>query len=117
MIESWNKVLSEYRRKPIIELLEFIPLKMMKRLIRRKEKVKQWDTDLPPRIHKKLVKIAKFLRKLVVFKATSDEFKVIDYILDSERHYAVNLEHRSYECGVWEVSGISCKHVVLYNIE
>lgn len=112
MTESWNAVLSEYRRKPIIELMEFIRLKMMKRLVRRKEKAEQWDTDLPPRVHRKLAKTAKFARKLLVMKATSEEFEVIDYILDIERHYMVNLKNRSCECGAWEVSDLPCKHAM-----
>lgn len=95
MIESWNPILSKNRRRLIIELLKFMLLKMMTRLIRRREKAEQWDIDLPSRIHKKLVKIVKLSKKLVVFKATSDEFEVIDYVLDSERHYIINLEHRS----------------------
>ncbi|KAH9696873.1 SWIM-type domain-containing protein [Citrus sinensis] len=36
--ESWNGVLNEYRRKPIIDLLKYIRMKLMKRLIRRREK-------------------------------------------------------------------------------
>lgn len=58
---------------------------MMKRLIRRKEKVEQWDTDLPSRVHGKLAKTTKFVRKLLVIKTSNEEFDVIDYTLDIER--------------------------------
>ena len=68
--ESWNGVLNEYRRKPIIDLLKYIRMKLMKRLIRRREKAANWDSNLPPRMHKKLVKIAKSSRNLWVVKAS-----------------------------------------------
>lgn len=38
MSESWNSFLSEHRRKPITELLKFIRLKLVKMMIRRREK-------------------------------------------------------------------------------
>ncbi|KAK9196561.1 hypothetical protein WN943_004690 [Citrus x changshan-huyou] len=40
MSESWNSYLNEYRRKPILELLEFIRMKLMKMMIKRGRSVR-----------------------------------------------------------------------------
>lgn len=69
MIEIWNECLNEYKRQLVIQLLEFIILKIMKRLIRRRKKVEKWELNLPPRVQKKKIKeYAKAARKLLVVK-------------------------------------------------
>lgn len=100
MCESWNGALNDYRRKPIIDLLEFIRLKVMKRLIKRREKVLKWEV-VPPRVREKLGKIAKLARKLLVIKASNIEFEVVDQVIDKERHYVVDLQQIYCECGGW----------------
>lgn len=111
MIESWNGLLNEYRRKPLIDLLEFIRLKIIKRLIRRKEKAVAWDI-VPLRVHIKIAKIAKVARKFIVVKASQTEFKMLDKNVEKERHYVVELDQAYCECGSWQISGIPCKHAL-----
>ncbi|KAH9656287.1 SWIM-type domain-containing protein [Citrus sinensis] len=48
MSESWNSYLNEYKRKSILELLEFIRMKLMKRMIKRREKCEDWESNIPP---------------------------------------------------------------------
>ena len=104
--ESWNGVLNEYRRKPIIDLLKYIRMKLMKRLIRRREKAANGDSNLPPRMHKKIVKIAKSSRNLWVVKASKEHYQVLeDDALDKERSYVVELKQFECECGGWQISG------------
>ncbi|KAL9437136.1 hypothetical protein AB3S75_023055 [Citrus x aurantiifolia] len=111
--ESWNEVLNEYRRKPVIDLLEYIRMKLMKRLIRRREKAANWDSNSPPRVHKKLVKIAKSSRNLWVVKASKDHYQVLeDDALDKERSCVVDLKQFECECEGWQISGLPCKHAM-----
>ncbi|KAH9770952.1 SWIM-type domain-containing protein [Citrus sinensis] len=112
MSESWNSLLNEYRKKPILQLLEFIRLKIMKRLIRRREKAALWYSDLPPRVHRKLTKISKASRKLIVVKASKAQYEVLEFIDDEERHYVVDLKKFECDCGAWQISGMPCKHAM-----
>lgn len=50
MIESWNDFLSDFRERLILKLVDFIRIKVMRRMIRRREKGEAWQTRLPPRI-------------------------------------------------------------------
>ena len=52
--ESWNGYLNEYRRKPIFELLHFSRMRLMNRLIRRREKYEDWESDITLRVKKKI---------------------------------------------------------------
>lgn len=108
--ELWNRLLSEHRKKPILDLLEFICLKIMKRLIRRKKKAVSWDA-VPPRV---CAKIAKAVRKLIIIKASISEFKVIDYVIEIKRHYVINLKHAYCEYGGWQLNEIPCKHALAF---
>lgn len=96
-LKSWNGCLNEYRRQLVVQLLEFIRLKIMKRLIRRKEKVESWDSKLPSRIQQKISKIAKASRKLLVVKSNTYEYEILEYELETKRHYVVNLRRHYYD--------------------
>ena len=56
MCETFNGVILEARCKPIISMLEEIRVYVMKRLVAKREYVKQWKTDFAPRILEKLEK-------------------------------------------------------------
>ncbi|KAH9753370.1 SWIM-type domain-containing protein [Citrus sinensis] len=112
MSESWNSYLNEYRRKPILELLEFIRMKLMKRMIKRREKCEDWESNIPPRVQKKIAKIAKAARRVSVIKASKYQFEVVEIMPDMERHYIVDLNKWYCECGGWQMSGLPCKHAM-----
>ncbi|KAH9769958.1 SWIM-type domain-containing protein [Citrus sinensis] len=112
MSESWNSYLNEYRRKPILELLEFIRMKLMKRMIRRREKCEDWESNIPPRVQKKIAKIAKAARRVSIIKASKYQFEVVEIMPDMERHYIVDLNKWYCECGGWQMSGLPCKHAM-----
>ena len=59
-------------------------------LIRRRERMAMWDSDLPPRLHRKLAKISKPSRKLIVVKASKAPYEVLEFIDDEKRHYVVD---------------------------
>ncbi|KAK9214459.1 hypothetical protein WN944_006451 [Citrus x changshan-huyou] len=112
MSESWNSYLNEYRRKPILELLEFIRMKLMKRMIKRREKCEDWESNIPPRVQKKIAKIAKAARRVSIIKASKYQFEVVEIMPDMERHYIVDLNKWYCECGGWQMSGLPCKHAM-----
>ncbi|KAL9422372.1 hypothetical protein AB3S75_034609 [Citrus x aurantiifolia] len=99
MSESWNSYLNEYRWKPILELLEFIRIKLMKRMIRRRDKCEDWESNIPPRVQKKIAKIAKATRRVSIIKASKYQFEVVEIMPDMERHYIVDLNKWYCECG------------------
>lgn len=73
-------------------MLEFVRLKIMKRLIRSREKTVLLDYNLPPRVHIKFAKISNASRKLIVVKASKDQYEVLEFIDDEERHYVIDLK-------------------------
>ncbi|KAK2652498.1 hypothetical protein Ddye_012354 [Dipteronia dyeriana] len=67
-----------------------------------------WTTTLPYAIHKRLEDIKKEARHIIPIWAGEDEYEV-KYI---SRHYIVKLNNHNCECGLWQISGPLCKHVV-----
>ena len=57
MCETFNGVILEARYKPIISMLEEIRVYVMKRLVAKREYVKQWKIYFAPRILEKLEKV------------------------------------------------------------
>lgn len=112
MTESWNGFLSEFRKRPVLELLEFIRVKVMMRMVRRREKAKAWQTRVPPRVSKKLIMLGKIARSLLVVKASKHEFEVIESVSGNPRHYVVNLQKKYCECLAWQLSGLPCQHIL-----
>ncbi len=48
-------------------------------------------------------------RECSILVATEDEFQVKEKSI----HYTINMPRRSSDCGVWDLTGIFCKHGVL----
>lgn len=58
LTESWINWLGVHRAKPILALLESIQRKVMKRMHKRFSKVRKWNIELLPYVHRKLEAIA-----------------------------------------------------------
>ncbi|TXG61100.1 hypothetical protein EZV62_012463 [Acer yangbiense] len=68
----------------------------------------KWPTNLPPLVYKKLGERQDEARFVTVLCASDHEYEVKDEI----KYFIVNLLTQSYDCGLWELSGIPCKHAL-----
>ncbi|TXG57639.1 hypothetical protein EZV62_015468 [Acer yangbiense] len=106
--ESFNGWLNQYRTLPILTFMEEYRRKIMRRIQKMHDQCIKWETILPPVIHKRLKVIKKEARHIIPIWAAEDEYEVKDI----SRHYIVKLNSQQCECGLWQVSGLPCKHVV-----
>ncbi|CAI9279345.1 unnamed protein product [Lactuca saligna] len=86
--ESFNVVIVDARKKPIITMLEEIRLYMMERIYNMKLKGQQWGNHICPEIR--------------------DKFEVRGAI-DA---YEVDLERKTCSCRLWQLNGYGCAHSV-----
>lgn len=114
MSESWNEFLNKHKRKPVIELLKFIRLKLMKKMIRRRETCLEWPTNLSPRVQRKINELSKVARKLLVIKSSKHQFEVVDFQFKDERHFVVDFSKLTCDCLGWQLSRLPCKHALAY---
>ncbi|KAK1572231.1 hypothetical protein Q3G72_029394 [Acer saccharum] len=108
MTESFNSMLGEHRAKTYLCLLEYIRMMVMKRFQERKEACNRWTFELPPTVKAKLIKASKESRTLTMLKVGNGEYE----LLGETRAYLAKLRLGTCECGVWQVSGISCSHAL-----
>ena len=45
-------------------------------------------------------------------KAIKAQYEVLEFIDDEERYYVVDLKKFKYDCGGWQISGLSCKYAI-----
>ena len=67
---------------------------------------KTWVGHVVPRVKVMLTKTELESRSCIVTPVGRDVFEV----LDGSTTFIVNLTHRYYDCIVWDISGIPCKH-------
>ncbi|KAL5850686.1 hypothetical protein ACOSQ4_008699 [Xanthoceras sorbifolium] len=89
-------------------MLECLRRKMMKRMHLRLERASKWESVIPPKIRKKIADRQDEARFVTVLCASVNEFEV----KDGSRYFIVKLDKNSCDCGLWEVSGIPCKHAL-----
>ncbi|KAL3538143.1 hypothetical protein ACH5RR_001509 [Cinchona calisaya] len=99
----------DLRGKPIITLVEGLRRKFMKKMHKSFQKSCTWTSHLTPKIVNKLKLIAEQSRRCELMMASGALFEVVD----TDKHYIVNLSKRTCECGEFQISGIPCKHDAL----
>ncbi|KAL5738252.1 hypothetical protein ACOSP7_031013 [Xanthoceras sorbifolium] len=106
--EGFNSWIDKYRGLPALLMLECLRRKMMKRMHLRLERASKWESVIPPKIRKKIADRQDEARFVTVLCASVNEFEV----KDGSRYFIVKLDKNSCDCGLWEVSGIPCKHAL-----
>ncbi|KAK4351479.1 hypothetical protein RND71_030792 [Anisodus tanguticus] len=81
----------------------------MTRLQIRYQKSCVWERGVPPAIVEKLNEAKEKSRKCTLQVVSTNEFEVID----KDRRYIVNLDTRTCQCGIFQISGLPCKHAAL----
>nr|KAJ0193917.1 hypothetical protein LSAT_V11C800435760 [Lactuca sativa] len=102
--ESFNAVIVDARKKPIITMLEEIRLYMMDRIYNMKLKGQQWGNHICPEIRDKV----NLLKKLKGIISGLNQFEVWGAI-DA---YEVDLERKTCSCRLWQLNGYGCAHSV-----
>ncbi|KAL5757505.1 hypothetical protein ACOSP7_020116 [Xanthoceras sorbifolium] len=88
--------------------MEAIRRKLMKRSHNKLVRAKKWPSSIPPKIKKKIAKRQDEGRFVTVLCSTETLFEV----KEESKFYVVDLEKQSCDCGLWEVTGIPCKHAM-----
>lgn len=112
--ESFNAWIGEFRDKNVLLLLEGIRKKVMTRMHTRRQKRLNWTNEIMPKILKKINDQCAWAKHCELSIANSAEYQVDDKSMS----YIVNLEQKTCECRIWDVSGIPCRHAccaILHN--
>ncbi|KAH9671713.1 SWIM-type domain-containing protein [Citrus sinensis] len=90
MTESFNKWVDEVRNKPVLTILEHIRRQLMVRI----ERLNQSSNEA---------------RRIKVFGGRGELFECCQA---GYRNFLVHITDGTCECGMWQVSGVPCKHAV-----
>nr|XP_048337024.1 uncharacterized protein LOC112493082 [Ziziphus jujuba var. spinosa] len=86
LTESFNSQIDSIRNKPILQLVESLRRKVMKKFSKREQKAKDWLTDLPPSIQAKVNKFQRENRPIQVIHARNSEFEVLHESVIGKTH-------------------------------
>ncbi|TXG57655.1 hypothetical protein EZV62_015484 [Acer yangbiense] len=106
--ECFNVWVEKFRTQPALSILEGVRRKMMQRMTKRLDEGRNWVSNIPPLVNKKLSERQDDLRFVLVLCASDKEFEVKDGVT----FYIVNLDSKRCDCGLWELSSIPCKHAL-----
>ena len=104
--ESFNHWIGDLRGKNVLTLLDNIRSKLMSRLLKRFEKGCLYKNNVVSNVKNRLNVLANECRKCTILLASGNEFQVKDCNVS----YIVNINERTCDCKVWNLSGIPCKH-------
>ena len=82
---------------------------MIKRMVKRLQDARSWSAVIPHLVQKMLSDRQNEARFVTVLCASDREFKVKEDV----KFYIVNLETQSCDYGLWELSGLPCKHAIV----
>lgn len=106
MSESFNSVIDEARKKPIITMLEEIRLYVMRRCYRMSKLHETWEGDICPSILQRMAKFKRSLRYWTVFPSGGNCYEV----RSGFEAYKVDIEGQYCTCRSWELCGYPCLH-------
>ncbi|XP_021775764.1 uncharacterized protein LOC110739622 [Chenopodium quinoa] len=105
-VESFNATLGTDRAKPVLTLLEGIRRTTMVRMCTRNQASANWvDDDICPNIKARLKVITKESRGCRAYPS-ADGYEVTD----GKSMLPVSFAEKRCLCGVWQISGIPCRH-------
>ncbi|CAI9286313.1 unnamed protein product [Lactuca saligna] len=102
--ESFNAVIVEARKKPIITMLEELRMYMMNKLFT--TKVNGWSSDVSPEIRLRLNELRINQRFWEVLSSGLNQFET----RSGSEAYDVDLDNRTCSCTMWQVNGYGCVH-------
>jgi hypothetical protein len=108
MCECFNSKIIEARQKPIISLVEDIRLYLVRRFQYNREGILKIQSELYPKIRKKVFKLKQGSNKWEVAWAGELLFEVKDFF----ESFIVDLNEKSCTCQRWKLTGIPCSHAI-----
>ncbi|XP_023731454.1 uncharacterized protein LOC111879214 [Lactuca sativa] len=106
-INSW---IGKLRYKPVLDLLDAIREKIMKRFDKKRNLVNTWNGTLVPIAKNHLNDIAKNLGEYEVTRSSENQAEV-KY---KGTLWEVNLDERKCSCRLWQVQGRPCVHAAAF---
>ena len=110
MNEVFNSYILSSRHKPLFTMLEDIRECIMERIHKKRDYIANKQVYLCPRIQEKLEKSKIFARGWLAFWDGNFSYGVRQG--STQVRYVVNLGNKTCSCNAWQLSGISCNHVV-----
>ncbi|KAH9626339.1 hypothetical protein KSS87_000571 [Heliosperma pusillum] len=108
-VESFNSTLGAQRLLPILSLLEGVRRVSMVRHATRQHVADSWPDDgICPNIRKLLSVLKKDSRACTTFESGRGDYE----IRDGRSFLLVSLVKKECACGLWQISGIPCKHAI-----
>ncbi|XP_074302845.1 uncharacterized protein LOC141636405 [Silene latifolia] len=108
-VESFNSTLGIHRTNPVLSLLEGIRRLAMVRHATRQHIADTWyDDGICPNIHTRLQKLTKNSRGCQALFSGPGEYEV----KEGRTYLPVSLNKRTCRCGLWQISGIPCRHAI-----
>ncbi|CAI9293941.1 unnamed protein product [Lactuca saligna] len=104
--ESFNSIVLDARRKPLITMLEDIRCWAMQRLWMQKQNGLSWDLDICPSIRREIEDLKELF--WVPYVSGYKEFEVFK----GNERYAIDLNQRACGCRSWQLTGIPCVHAI-----
>ncbi|KAK9991847.1 hypothetical protein SO802_026832 [Lithocarpus litseifolius] len=108
MCGSFNSRILKFKSKPIITMLECIRLCLMTRFQANREMIMKVESELCPKIRKRLYKEKLACSKWLACWAGRTGFKVKNGL----ESFTVDLEEKSCSCRKWDITGIPCCHAI-----
>ncbi|KAK9217902.1 hypothetical protein WN943_006532 [Citrus x changshan-huyou] len=109
MTESFNKWVDEVRDKPVLTILEHIRRQLMVRMLKKYQLGETWQDHLTPYARERLNQSSNEARRIKVFGGRGELFECCQA---GYRNFLVHIIDGTCECGMWQVSGVPCKHAV-----
>ncbi|GKU89561.1 hypothetical protein SLEP1_g3687 [Rubroshorea leprosula] len=108
MNETFNNWIMDARYMPIIQLLEYIRVKVMVRMAKNREEISKLRRDIAPRIRKKLE-----AHKIEAAKCRCEWNGRTQYdVWHWNNKFVVDLIGKKCSCRAWDLTGIPCPHAL-----
>ena len=111
MCEAFNRAILECREKPIITMLEGLKFYLNNRIVKQRDMMHKWRTDICPLIQQKLERAKKESDKWLANWSGDADMNLFEVIRDNDK-YTVNLGDRTCACRRWDITGIPCYHAI-----
>ncbi|KAL4587087.1 hypothetical protein LXL04_011737 [Taraxacum kok-saghyz] len=108
--ESFNSWVGAFRYQPVLDLLDAIRGKLMKRFNKKRMLAKKWNGILVPIAKNHIDDISKNLGEYEVCRSGDNHAEV----KCKGKRWEVNLDERNCSCRVWQVTGLPCVHAAAF---
>ncbi|XP_023736778.1 uncharacterized protein LOC111884692 [Lactuca sativa] len=106
--ESFNAMIVDARKRPLLTMLEMIRLSVMERVSFMYNLQQTWEPPICPAIIKKLETFGEHYRSWSVIPSGGGIFEA----RSTYESYCVDLQSWYCSCRLWELSGIPCVHAI-----